>query len=155
MVNQEVLAGHWNEVRGKLKEKWGQLSDDDVRAFTGSVDQLIGRIQQKTGETRDVIEDFLAEVAEEGSELLDTVRVKTEARRRSRGRNGPPGLRRRATRLRRGRARRTGTARSGNGAGLRRRLVGGGRRHTSIARTVRAQQRANKPVPRPTTSRGN
>ena len=51
MVNQQVLAGHWNEVRGKLKEKWGKLTDDDLRHFNGNVDQLVGRIQQKTGET--------------------------------------------------------------------------------------------------------
>ena len=52
MVNQQTLTGHWNEVRGKLKEKWGQLSDDDLRSFSGSIDQLVGRIQEKTGDAR-------------------------------------------------------------------------------------------------------
>lgn len=41
MVNQQVLAGHWNELRGKLKEKWGKLTDDDLLSFNGNVDQLV------------------------------------------------------------------------------------------------------------------
>ncbi len=67
MVDQQVLKGQWQEVRGKLKEKWGQLTDDDVRAFEGSTDSLIGRIQQRTGETRKAIEGFLEELTDEGT----------------------------------------------------------------------------------------
>jgi len=70
MVNQQVLAGKWNELTGKLKEKWGTLTDDDLRNFNGNVDQLVGRIQRKTGETREAIEEFLGEVAEEGSDIV-------------------------------------------------------------------------------------
>ena len=43
MVNQQVLTGKWNEVSGKLKEKWGKLSDDDLRGFNGNVEQLVGK----------------------------------------------------------------------------------------------------------------
>jgi len=68
MVDQQVLKGQWNEVRGKLKEKWGQLTDDDVKAFEGTTEHLIGRIQQRTGETRKAIEGFLQEVTEEGGD---------------------------------------------------------------------------------------
>jgi uncharacterized protein YjbJ (UPF0337 family) len=78
MVNQQVLAGKWHEVSGKLKEKWGKLTDDDLRSFNGNVDQLVGRIQRKTGESREVIEEFLGEVAEEGSEMMDQVRERVE-----------------------------------------------------------------------------
>jgi uncharacterized protein YjbJ (UPF0337 family) len=74
MVNQQVLAGHWNELRGKLKEKWGKLSDDDLLSFNGNVDQLVGQIQQKTGETREAIERFLGQVADEGSDFLRAAR---------------------------------------------------------------------------------
>jgi uncharacterized protein YjbJ (UPF0337 family) len=65
MVNQQVLAGHWNEVSGKLKQKWGKLSDDELRSFSGNVDQLVGAIQRKTGESRAAIEEFLGELADE------------------------------------------------------------------------------------------
>lgn len=78
MINQQTLAGHWNEVRGKIQEKWGQLTDDDLRTFNGNVDQLIGRIQQRTGETRDAIEEFLGEIADEGSDMMGAVRRRVQ-----------------------------------------------------------------------------
>jgi uncharacterized protein YjbJ (UPF0337 family) len=70
MVKQSVLQGNWKQIRGKLKEKWGNLADDDVATFNGNLDQLIGTIQQKTGETRLQVERFLEEAAEEGESLL-------------------------------------------------------------------------------------
>ncbi len=78
MVNQQVLAGHWNELRGKLKEKWGKLTDDELRNFDGNVDQLIGRIQRKTGESREAIEHFLSQIADEGSDFLETARERVQ-----------------------------------------------------------------------------
>jgi uncharacterized protein YjbJ (UPF0337 family) len=55
VLNQQVLQGNWNEIRGKLREKWGELTNDDVQSFNGNVDQLIGSIQRKTGESRESI----------------------------------------------------------------------------------------------------
>jgi uncharacterized protein YjbJ (UPF0337 family) len=79
MVNQQVLAGNWNEVSGKIKQKWGQLSDDDLQTFSGNVDQLIGKIQRKTGESRAAIEDFLGEVAEGTSRTAEAARERIQA----------------------------------------------------------------------------
>jgi len=73
MINQQTLTGQWNEVKGKLKEKWGKLTDDDIRHFNGNVEQLVGRIQQKTGESREVIEHFLDQFAEETSSMAAKV----------------------------------------------------------------------------------
>jgi uncharacterized protein YjbJ (UPF0337 family) len=78
MVNTQTLAGQWNEVRGKLKEKWGKLSDDDLRTFNGNIDQLVGRIQQKTGESREAIERFLSDLADEGSNMLESARERVQ-----------------------------------------------------------------------------
>ncbi len=78
MLNQQTLSGHWNEVRGKLKEKWGKLTDDDLRSFNGNVDQLVGRIQQRTGETREAVEQFLGQISGEGSNMLDAARQRVE-----------------------------------------------------------------------------
>ena len=86
MVNQQVLAGKWNEVSGKIKEKWGKLSDDDLRTFNGNVDQLVGQIQRKTGETRQVIEEFLGEVADETSAAAAALRDKVHECRTARPR---------------------------------------------------------------------
>jgi uncharacterized protein YjbJ (UPF0337 family) len=74
MVNQQVLGGNWHELRGKLKERWGSLTDDDLRSFSGDVEQLVGRIQRKTGEARDVIEDYLNQLTDEGAGMAANVR---------------------------------------------------------------------------------
>ena len=69
MVNQGVLQGNWKQIRGKLKEKWGNLADDDVAVFNGNVDQLVGKIQQKTGESRLEVERFLEQLSQSGESL--------------------------------------------------------------------------------------
>ena len=70
MVNTQVLQGQWNQVRGQLKKKWGQLTDDDLRFANGNLDQLIGRIQHKTGEAREAVEGFLDEVTAQGASAI-------------------------------------------------------------------------------------
>lgn len=52
MINQQILEGNWNEIKGKLRQKWGQLTDDDFPQICGEADQIIGIIQRKTGEAR-------------------------------------------------------------------------------------------------------
>jgi uncharacterized protein YjbJ (UPF0337 family) len=70
MVNTQVLQGQWTQVRGQLKKKWGQLTDDDLRFANGNLDQLIGKIQQKTGEGRDAVEGFLDELTSQGASAV-------------------------------------------------------------------------------------
>ncbi len=59
MISRDELKGHWNEVTGRLKEQWGQLTDDDLMRAQGSAEQLVGVVQQKTGATRREVENFL------------------------------------------------------------------------------------------------
>lgn len=47
------FKGNWNEVKGKLKQKYGQLSDDDLAFAGGKEDELLGRLQQKLGKTKE------------------------------------------------------------------------------------------------------
>jgi len=63
MVNQQTLSGNWNEVKGKLRKKWGQLTNDDVQVFDGNVERLVGMIQRKTGEAKNAVEEFLEQVS--------------------------------------------------------------------------------------------
>ena len=70
MINAQELQGQWNRIRGQVKEKWGQLTDDDLTIQGGNVDQLVGRIQQKTGEGRESIEKFLNDLTSRGSSML-------------------------------------------------------------------------------------
>jgi uncharacterized protein YjbJ (UPF0337 family) len=62
MTAREVLEGHWNEVAGRLKDQWAQLTDDDLRRAKGSAERLVGVVQEKTGATRREIENFLTSV---------------------------------------------------------------------------------------------
>jgi uncharacterized protein YjbJ (UPF0337 family) len=70
MINQAELKGQWNQIRGKLREKWGQLTDDDLARFDGNVDQLVGAIQRKTGEAKQSVEKFLEELAGDGASVM-------------------------------------------------------------------------------------
>jgi uncharacterized protein YjbJ (UPF0337 family) len=78
MINQEALKGNWNHFKGVIRQKWGQLSDNDVAEFEGNVDELIGMIQQKTGEGREAVEKYLQDLTEGGgaaiSQLAETAR---------------------------------------------------------------------------------
>jgi uncharacterized protein YjbJ (UPF0337 family) len=64
-MNQQTLKGQWNEIKGKVMEKWGELTDSDLQAARGNSDQLIGMIQQKTGETRESISQFVNSLTSE------------------------------------------------------------------------------------------
>lgn len=67
MVNQQVLQGNWNDIKGKIRERWGQLTGDELQSFNGNVDQLVGMIQRRTGEARGEIEEYLQELTASGS----------------------------------------------------------------------------------------
>ena len=59
MTTKLQLKGTWNEVKGKLKQKYGQLTDDDLSFADGKEDELLGRLQQKLGKTK---EDLRGEI---------------------------------------------------------------------------------------------
>lgn len=70
MINQQTLQGNWNEIKGKLRSKWGSLTDDDLMVFNGNVDQLLGTIQRKTGEAREGIEQFFEQFNSDGASAI-------------------------------------------------------------------------------------
>lgn len=53
------FKGSWNEVKGKIKQKWGDLTDDDLKFQEGKEDELVGRIQRKTGESREEVIKYI------------------------------------------------------------------------------------------------
>lgn len=53
------LKGTWNELKGKVKQQWGELTDDDLTYAEGKEDEMVGKIQKKTGKTRDEVVDYL------------------------------------------------------------------------------------------------
>jgi uncharacterized protein YjbJ (UPF0337 family) len=70
MLNEQVMEGNWDELRGKIREKWGQLTDADLPQFQGNIDQLVGAIQRRTGESRDMIEHYLEDITEGASTFV-------------------------------------------------------------------------------------
>jgi uncharacterized protein YjbJ (UPF0337 family) len=70
MINKPETQGRWHELKGKLKAKWGQLSDDDLKNFSGNTEQLVGVIQRKTGEMRESIENSLQEITSGGDAAM-------------------------------------------------------------------------------------
>ena len=48
-MNNDRIEGNWKQAKGKLKEQWGKLTDDDLDVIAGRRDQLLGRIQERHG----------------------------------------------------------------------------------------------------------
>jgi uncharacterized protein YjbJ (UPF0337 family) len=67
MISQKELKGGWGQLKGKIKEKWGQVTDNELMQAEGNVEGLIGMIQRKTGTARREIEEFIDEAVEAAS----------------------------------------------------------------------------------------
>ncbi len=52
-MNADVFKGQWKQIRGKAKEWWGKLTDDDLDKIDGGWDQLVGKLQEHYGYTKD------------------------------------------------------------------------------------------------------
>ncbi len=62
-MNTFEIKGDWNITKGKLKQKWANLTDDDLRCVEGKHDELLGRIQKRTGETREAVKTVIKEAS--------------------------------------------------------------------------------------------
>ena len=60
-MNTLEIKGDWNITKGRLKQKWATLTDNDLRYSEGRQEELFGRIQKLTGETREVVENTIKE----------------------------------------------------------------------------------------------
>lgn len=56
---QLKLKGSWNELKGKIKQQYASLTDDDLTYEEGKDDELIGRLQKKTGKTKEQVIDWI------------------------------------------------------------------------------------------------
>ena len=56
-MNRDVLEGNWKQLRGRVKEAWGKLTDDDLDRIEGKADRLIGVLQERYGYARDRAEE--------------------------------------------------------------------------------------------------
>lgn len=59
-MNKDLFKGKWNEFKGKVKEQWGRLTDDEIAQINGKREQLLGKLQTKYGYAKDKAEEELA-----------------------------------------------------------------------------------------------
>ncbi len=62
MTNKSVIEGNWNEMKGKLKQKFAVLTDSDVLLVEGKKDEMLGRLQIKLGKTKEEIQKLISEL---------------------------------------------------------------------------------------------
>ncbi|MEX3022386.1 CsbD family protein [Kluyvera sp. STS39-E] len=55
-MNKDEVGGNWKQIKGKVKEQWGKLTDDDMTVIEGKRDQLVGKIQERYGYAKDQAE---------------------------------------------------------------------------------------------------
>jgi uncharacterized protein YjbJ (UPF0337 family) len=72
-MNTQQAKGAWNEVVGAVREKYGQITNDDIAAANGNLQALVGTIQRKTGEARDRIEAFVRDIGSNSSEYANRI----------------------------------------------------------------------------------
>jgi len=63
-MNWDQIAGSWKELQGKVREKWGKLTDDDLTVVAGKRDQLAGILQSRYGMAKDAAEQELDQFAD-------------------------------------------------------------------------------------------
>jgi uncharacterized protein YjbJ (UPF0337 family) len=60
-MNKDRIEGNWKQFKGKVKEQWGKLTDDDLDVIAGKRDQLVGRIQERHGVSKDIADKQVKE----------------------------------------------------------------------------------------------
>lgn len=61
-MNMSIFKGNWNELKGKLKQRYSTLTDDDLLFEEGKEDELLGRLQKKLGKTNEEIRSMISDL---------------------------------------------------------------------------------------------
>lgn len=71
MSNAQIFKGNWNEIKGQIREKWGDVTDDELDKVEGKSEQLVGLIQRNTGAAREEINKFLSSISDSGASMVE------------------------------------------------------------------------------------
>ncbi len=64
-MTEDILKGQWKQIRGKVQEEWGELTDDEIDQIQGRRTQLVGKLQEKYGYTKEEAEDKVNDFLED------------------------------------------------------------------------------------------
>lgn len=78
-MNSDQFEGKWKQLKGSVKQRWGKLTDDDVMTMSGTKDELVGRLQERYGITREQALREADEWAAAAHADLDATDAKTRA----------------------------------------------------------------------------
>lgn len=70
MIGEDQVTGNWHQFKGRIKQNWGQITEDELQEVEGHIEQLVGLIQQKSGEARHTIERQLENLSNECGGVL-------------------------------------------------------------------------------------
>lgn len=69
-INVQTIQGEWNHLCSLARQRWNQSTEEDLRVQEGNIEQLVDRIQQKTGAEREAIETFFSEMTSRGASAV-------------------------------------------------------------------------------------
>ena len=72
MVNEHVARGKWDQAKGDVKERWGEITDDEYRQTEGKIDQLAGLIVEKYGAAKEEVTDFFRSLSDDDENDLES-----------------------------------------------------------------------------------
>tara|TARA_B100000949_G_C14154599_1_gene396337 strand:+ start:562 stop:756 length:195 start_codon:yes stop_codon:yes gene_type:complete len=61
-MNKDILEGKWTEIKGKIKQRWGALTDDDLKEIEGNHQEIYGKLKKRYGYTKEQIEEELEDI---------------------------------------------------------------------------------------------
>ena len=76
-MNWDQIEGDWKQFKGKVKETWGKLTDDDLDVINGKKERLIGKLQEKYGFAKEEVESELEKFQERSLDRIGTPRRRT------------------------------------------------------------------------------
>jgi uncharacterized protein YjbJ (UPF0337 family) len=61
IMNEDIIKGRWKQIKGSIKQQWGQLTDDDLTRLEGDRDYLLGKVQERYGISKEKAEEQIRE----------------------------------------------------------------------------------------------
>lgn len=58
-MNEQQFKGKWNQLKGEVKKRWGQLTDDDITEVEGDYNKFVGKVQERAGDTRENVDKWI------------------------------------------------------------------------------------------------